>query len=175
MSLPHPDAPRHSSNTPWWLLTLALVVSVWLILIFKVAGAFLAIGLLGLMVLVSRRPDAIEIDALASSISLSAQDISDVLEEFDKFCTGTDATSLEDRTLLRPALADKDSTIPEIAQFHEDYANAQRFLHRLPARLAGPLTVRQGERLLDITDERAELLRRSWLEARRVARERGVD
>ncbi|QGU02215.1 hypothetical protein CKALI_06765 [Corynebacterium kalinowskii] len=173
MNHQNPDVPRHSSHTPWWLLSLALVAGLWLVIVFKVAGAFLALGLLGIVILASRRPDAIEIDALASSISLSAQDINDTLVEFDQFCSSPDAKNLEDRTFLRPALADKDSSVPAIAQFHEDYANAQRFLHRLPARLAGSLSVKQAERLLTITDERAELLRQSWLQARQAAREIG--
>lgn len=169
----HSDMSRHTTPPPAWLLALTVAAGMALILIFKVPGIFLALGLLGFVFLASKRTDDIEIDALVSSIALSAEDIGDVLAEFDAFCNAHDAHNLEDRTLLRPALADRDSTIPEIVQFHEDYANAQRYLHRLPARLTAPLSVNQAERLLRITDERAELLRASWLEARRVAREHG--
>lgn len=167
------DMSRCTPPPPTWLLALTVAAGMALVLIFKVPGIFLVLGLLGFVFLANRRTDDIEIDALASSIALSAEDIGDVIAEFDAFCSAPDARNLEDRTLLRPALADRDSTIPEILQFHEDYANAQRFLHRLPARLAAPLSVSQAERLLRITDERAELLRVSWLEARRAAREHG--
>lgn len=160
-------------STPWWALTLALVASIWLILTFKVAGAFLALGVLGLTVIASRRPDAIEVQAIVASIRLSSEDISAVLDEFDAFRTGPGPDDMEDRLFRRPALLDPDSAVPEIAAFYDDMANAQRFLHRLPARLAGKLTVRQADRLLAITDDRARHLQQSWHSARRAAWEIG--
>lgn len=165
--------PRRTNNLPWWLLTFALLLCTWLIVLFKLPGVLLSLGIMGLLMISTRRPDAIEIDALISSISLSAEDISDVIKEFDEFCQSPDAKHLEDRTLLRPSLLDRDSEVTAIMQFHEDYANAQRFLHRLPARLSGEMSVKQAERLLAITDDRAKILRQSWLDARQAARKLG--
>lgn len=172
-------APRRDGGAPWWIYLATLLLSLWLIFYLKHIGVILVIGIVGLLaVLSSRRPDALEIDALVASIQLSAQDITDVLDEFDDFASSEQARHIEDRTFLRPALLEQDSRVPAIAGFHEDYANAQRFLHRLPARLSANLSVSQAERLLDITDDRAATLRQSWIDARRAARliqERGWD
>ncbi|QMV85477.1 hypothetical protein HW450_01625 [Corynebacterium hindlerae] len=174
LSMPeYPDfsVPRRNSSLPWWLIALSLLGCMWLIFTLKTVGLLLSLGIIGMLMVASRRrPDAVEIDALRASILLSAQDITDVLDEFDQFCTSPDAQHLEDRTLLRPALLERDSVNPDIAGFHEDCANAQRFLHRLPARINAPLSVSQAERLLAITDDRAASLRESWITARRVAR-----
>ncbi|MEJ5927085.1 hypothetical protein WG915_00450 [Corynebacterium sp. H128] len=161
---------------PVWLLLPVLAVCLLLIWLLKVPGLVLSLVILGLFAnAYSRRAGAGELSATLAAIELSARDISDVLDEFDEFCTGADAEQLADRTLLRPALADKDCTVPAIASFHEDYANAQRYLHRLPARLAAPMSQHQAAHLLEITDERAAVLRQSWVAARRAARELGTN
>ncbi|MEJ5996923.1 hypothetical protein [Corynebacterium sp. H130] len=165
--------PRRTARIPWWLLTLAFLLCIWMMVTLKVSGVLLSIGVAGLLLIATRRPDGLEIEAIVASIQLSAEDLADVISDFDRFCTSPDVQSLEDRTLLRPALMDRDTQVPEIATFHEDVANAQRFLHRLPARLAGELSVKQAEKLLMITDERVAALRESWLSARRAARDIG--
>lgn len=160
---------RRAESLPWWALAIAVLIGLWLVVTFKLLGVVIAACTIALLAW-SMRPRVLEIDAVVASIQLSCQDIEDVLTEFDNFCTGQDPRNVEDRVLLRPALLDRDSTDPQIAGFHEDYANNQRFLHRMPARLGAPLSLRQAQRLLDLTDERAEALRTSWLQARRAAR-----
>ena len=110
-----------------------------------------------------------------TSIRLSAEDISDVIEEFERFRSGTDPDSVTDRSQKRPALADPDCAHPDIETFYFEYGTACRFIGRLDERLTGDLSIPQLETLLGVTDRRALDLRDAWARARRTALRLGVD
>ena len=117
-----PDPPRQR-----WILLLIIAACVAVLVIFRLQGLLLILPILAVAMLVmSRRPDTTETLALRFSITLSAEDIEDVIAEFDRFATGTDAEAIADRTLNRPALLDLDCTDPDIAAFHHEYATARR-------------------------------------------------
>ena len=167
-----PNPPRQR-----WILLLIIAACVAVLVIFRLQGLLLILPILAVAMLVmSRRPDTTETLALRSSITLSAEDIEDVIAEFDRFATGTDAEAIADRTLNRPALLDLDCTDPDIAAFHHEYATARRFLSRLDARLAAEnLEVSQLETLLTVTDMRALEIKETWLAARQAAQRLGHD
>lgn len=170
-----PPAPQRGVPRLYLIgLAAGCVLLVWLM---KLPGLLLAGMLLTVVFVATRRdPGAAgrEAAALTNSVRLSAEDIRDVLEAFEKFRTSQDADALADRTFNRPALADPDTSDPEIQRFHYQCHGARRFLNRLEARLADPdMTVRDLERLLAVTDRRAVELEESWLTARRAARRTG--
>ncbi|MDO5511319.1 hypothetical protein [Corynebacterium sp.] len=167
-----PEPPRQR-----WILAIILAACVAVLVIFRLQGLLLILPILAVALLVmSRRPDGAETLALRSSITLSAEDIEDIIAEFDRFAAGTDTESIADRTLTRPALLDLDCRDPDIAAFHHEYATARRFLSRLDARLAADsLEVSQLETLLTVTDMRALELREAWLAARQAAQRLGPD
>ncbi|MBK4138150.1 hypothetical protein [Corynebacterium macginleyi] len=153
------------------LCTIALVVTL------KLPGLIIATMLVGAgWFMLCTRPDSAERQALRSSISLSADDIQDVITEFEEFETSTEAEPLADRTLYRPALLDLDCSHPAIDAFHYELAGARRFLRRLNLRIhAHGMRTQDLETLLRVTDERACELRESWLAARRAAFRLGPD
>ncbi len=158
-----------------WVLPITLVGSLLILLWLRWPGLILIALILGITYVMLRfRPDVSETTALRSSVVLSAEDINDILQEFDEFSDSPDPDALADRTLHRPALLDLDCSDPDIEAFHYQYSTAQRFLNRLDARLANPeLDVTQLENLLSVTDRRALELRDSWLAARQAARRLG--
>ncbi|WP_156232719.1 hypothetical protein [Corynebacterium occultum] len=156
-----------------FIIILCCVVLVgWL----KFYGLLLAIPVLLVTVLVARaRPDATEARALRSSVELSAEDIQNVILEFENFRGAPDTDAMADRTLHRPALLDEDCDHPDLENFRFQFNSNRRFLSRLPARLAADLTVTELEQLLHVTDQRAESLKDAWLTARRSAKQLGPD
>lgn len=161
-----------------WLVLLTVVVSSLIILsILRVQGLLLVVPIVAVAVLaVGRRPDMSETAALRSSIALSAEDIQEVVDEYDHFSSSPAADQMADRTLMRPALVDPDCADPDVAAFHHEYATARRFLSRLDARLAkNSLSIPQLEALLKVTDARALAIRESWIAARQAAQRLGPD
>ncbi|MGD7001071.1 hypothetical protein [Corynebacterium halotolerans] len=162
-----------SGNRNLWLTAIALlclILVVWL----KFYGLLLAAPIIFMtLLLVRNRHDAPETTALRSSIELSAEDISDVIADYDHFVSSPDTDAIADRTLHRPALLDADCADPDIERFHFQCQTNRRFLHRLQARLAGELSVAELEQLLSITDQRATELKESWFLARRSAKRLG--
>ncbi|APT92374.1 hypothetical protein CPHO_05110 [Corynebacterium phocae] len=158
-------------------VVLTFVACVALVLLLKVPGVIISIFLAAAVwLMATARPAASEEAALRTSIQLSAEDLRDVMEDFERFETSPSAEALADRTLHRPALLDLDVVNPEIEDFHHQYTSAARYLNRLPARLADPtLTPSQLEKLLNVTDQRADDLRESWMRARRAAKALGTD
>lgn len=167
-----PNEPNHWRTQA--AVALLAVCCIALVVWMKTAGIVLAVAC-GLVVFffLKQRPDAQELLAIKDSIRLSADDITQTLDEFDFFVSSPHPDALADRTLTRPALADKDCLEPRIEKFHYLYASSLRFLNRLDARLASDLTVSQAESILAITDERALELQESWVQARRAAAELG--
>ena len=133
------DSPASRSALAVGLTVIACVA---LIVLLKVPGLIISFLLAAAAWLMSSaRPDATEHQALRSSIQLSAEDIRDVMDEFEKFETSMDPDALADRTLHRPALLDLDTSNEAIEGFHYQYATASRYLKRLPGRLANPIPV----------------------------------
>lgn len=166
--------PKLNSRT----VLFALVALCCLALVFwlRFYGVVLSIPILLMAVfLIRNRHDAPETDALRSSISLSAEDITTVLEDYEYFAESPETDAVADRTLQRPALADKDCTQPDIEDFHFQCHTNRRFLSRLQARLSGELSVAELEQLLNVTDRRALELKESWLLARRSAKRLGTE
>lgn len=173
MPRPWPDSARGRLTLGIAFVCVAAVVLIWLL---KLPGFLLATALtVAILSMVRSRPNASEHTALRSSIQLSAEDISDVLNEYKHFLTSSDAEALADRTLNRPALADKDCTHPYISGFFYQCSAAQRFLNRLDARLAKDLETAELENLLAVTDQRASKLTDVWILARRAAYQLGSD
>ncbi|MDO5669508.1 MAG: hypothetical protein Q4G50_05845 [Corynebacterium sp.] len=168
---------RPEPHRQWLVLAIILLACVAVLGIFRLQGLLLIIPILVVAAFVmTRRPDTRETTALRSSILLSADDIRDVVAEFERFADSPDTTAIADRTLARPALLDLDCTDPDIAAFHHAYATARRFLGRLDARLANEsLEVPQLESLLQVTDMRALELKETWLAARQAAQRLGPD
>ncbi|PCC82009.1 hypothetical protein COM45_09845 [Corynebacterium accolens] len=152
-------------------VTLAVVAAVALIVTLKLPGLFIALLVAGAMWLfASARPDASEHAALRTSINLSADDIRDVIAEFDVFCNSQNTDAIADRTLHRPALLDLDCTDPTIEAFRYELNGAKRFLSRLDIRVyRTDIETDELESLLRVTDDRATELRETWLAARRAA------
>lgn len=172
-----PDSPRTPVSRGALSIGLTIVACIVLIVLLKIPGVFISLVLAAAVWLMSSaRPQSAEIQALRSSIRLSAEDIRDVMAEFEHFETSMDPDSLADRTLHRPALLDLDTNDAEVEAFHYQYATAGRFLKRLPGRLANPmLGTGQLEQLLTVTDQRAAELKESWLAARRAAQRLGTN
>lgn len=166
---------RPEPDRRWWALTVIVVSCLIILVLFRAQGLLLIVPIAAVAALVMlKRPDTSETLALRSSILLSAEDIADVVAEFDRFSTGIDTESIADRTLNRPALLDLDCDDADIARFHHEYATALRYLHRLSARLANEnLEVSQLETLLNVTDVRALELKEAWLAARQAAHRLG--
>lgn len=152
-------------------ISLTLIACVTLIVLLKVPGLFIsALLAAAVWLMASAQPMKSEHAALRTSIQLSAEDLRDVMAEFEKFESATDPDTLADRTLHRPALLDLDLSDEDIEAFHFQYAASARFLRRLPSRLNNPmLSTQQLEHLLTITDQRASELQESWLAARKAA------
>lgn len=159
---------------PRWPIVIIGACCLVLVLWLKLPGLVLATMIItAVFCFTQLRPDSPEVSSLRTSIRLSADEITEVQEEWGNYLNGSDTDSLADRTLHRPALADPDCNDPTIEKFHFEISNANRFLHRLDARLnAGP-TVPQLEGLLKVTDERALNIRESWLAARKAAHRLG--
>lgn len=157
-----------------WPIAIIGVSCLALVLWLKLPGLILALIIIaGVFGVTQLRPLSPEVSSLMTSIQLSAEDITAVQQEWDNYLNGTDAESLADRTLYRPALANPDCNDPDIERFHFDLATANRFIGRLGARLEAGLSVPQLEGILKVTDERALNLRESWLAARKAAHRLG--
>ncbi|MCF4006465.1 hypothetical protein L1O03_04610 [Corynebacterium uropygiale] len=140
-----------------------------------VLGLCIIIPLVGIAYFIFRQdPDTAESDSLRQSIHASAQDIRDLLAEYDTFLYSADADHLADRTLYRPALADDDCRIPAIRTFFQQAERSRRFLTRLEGQLSGKHNLSYLERLLSMTDHRYQELRTAWDNARQVARLHGA-
>ncbi|GGG69349.1 hypothetical protein [Corynebacterium pelargi] len=162
-----PEEPKQQR----WLLWALLPICVGLVLVLQTQGLLLAAILVGVSVAgLKFRPDSQEIQSVRASLALSLEDIQRVISEYERFGNSEDAEAVADRTLLRPALADESSTVPEIQHFHETRKTAERFCARVQARLEGNVSVAHLERLLVATDRRAAELQHSWNQARHTAR-----
>lgn len=167
-----PPPPNAGSRNLWLLLVAVccLLLVVWL----RGYGLLLSLPIILMtIVLVRHRPDEPEAKALRSSISLSADDIRDVIDDYEFFADSPDTDAVADRTLHRPALLDQDCDHPDIEAFHFQRMTNRRFLNRLDARLAADLSVSELEQLLNVTDRRALELKEAWLMARRSAKQLG--
>lgn len=151
---------------------IAIMVAVFVVLSsLRLTGLLICLIILPLaLFMLYSRPDASEQKTLRSSISLSADDIEDVAEEFEHFAHSPEAEAIADRTLHRPALLDPECQDPAVEKFHYQLSTAKRFLRRLEARLSSPsMETNELEQLLTVTDQRSFELKESWLEARRAA------
>ncbi|MDD7582311.1 hypothetical protein ACEE23_05915 [Corynebacterium sp. 32222D000AT] len=168
--------PRSAGQRRALAIVLTIIAAAFLIGLLKVVGLIVALLLAGAVwVMLSMRPDAHEHRVLRSSIQLSAEDITDVMDEFDHFSNAQDADTIADRTLHRPALLDYDCGDEAVERFHYQYASARRFLNRLNARLASTeLETQDLESLLRVTDQRALDIKESWINARRSAQRLGT-
>ncbi|QCB28628.1 hypothetical protein [Corynebacterium endometrii] len=168
MNPPFPDSPQQRKAIAYALVVLAAVI---LIAVLKTSGFIIALILAGVAwLMVNSRPDASEHKALRSSIRLSAEDIADVMQQYEDFRESADIDSVTDRTLHRPALMDTDCDHPAVEAFHYQYSSARRYLRRLEAKLNNPqLDTNELENLLKTTDHRAAEIRECWVEARRAA------
>ena len=163
--------PENARNRRVLVLALILVGSVAVVATLKLPGVFIAALLIAAaLLMLHTRPDASEQAALRSSIRLSAEDIEDVLAEYEDFRSSEAAEKIADRTLYRPALLDLDCSDPTIEAFHYEISGARRFLRRLNLRVnAEEVSTNELESLLKVTDERARELKETWLSARRAA------
>lgn len=152
---------------------MALSIMACAILVFVLKGPGIIISCVlffAAWLMVNARPDASEHKALRASIRLSAEDITDVLKEYETFSTAVDTDSVADRTLHRPALCDRDCNDPDIEAFHYQHSTAQRFLNRLGHKLDhSDMEIAELENLLKVTDQRALDIQEAWLNARRSA------
>ncbi|MEZ2121131.1 MULTISPECIES: hypothetical protein [unclassified Corynebacterium] len=171
-----PERSGRAIPVPVWALAVIGLICVLLAVVMKLEGIILGFLIISMSYFVLRhRPDGAEAESLATSIKLSAEDITDVIDEFERFLHGTDADSVADRTHKRPALADPDCSEPDIERFYFEYATARRFVSRLDKRLTADLSVPQLETLLGVTDRRALDLRKAWVHAKRAALRLGTD
>ena len=163
--------PENARNRRVLVLALILVGSVAVVATLKPPGVFIAALLIAAaLLMLHARPDASEQAALRSSIRLSAEDIEDVLAEYEDFRSSEAAEKIADRTLYRPALLDLDCSDPTIEAFHYEISGARRFLRRLNLRVnAEEVSTNELESLLKVTDGRARELKETWLSARRAA------
>lgn len=166
---PEPAKFSHRQRTIFG--TIAIVVALLVLLsVLKLPGLLISLIIIPLAVfMLHSRPDASEQKTLKASISLSSDDIQDVVDEFEQFALSSDATDIADRTLHRPALLDAECGDEAIEHFHYQLSTAKRFLRRLDARLDSNMETSEFEKLLVITDQRALELKESWLSARRSA------
>ncbi|HCG46533.1 hypothetical protein [Corynebacterium flavescens] len=178
MQLPLPGNAAHRYPLKFALaVMLAVSATVFLIATLKLPGLVIALALTAAAWLMfNSRPASSEQIALRNSIRLSAEDLQDVIIEFQDFELSEDTEAIADRTLHRPALLDLDCASPDIEAFHFDLAGARRFLRRLNTRLQfSSVTNDELETLLKVTDKRATELKDSWLLARKAALALGTD
>lgn len=178
MQLPLPGNAAHRYPLKFALaIVLAVSAAAFLISTLKLPGLLIAMALTAAAWLIfNSRPASPEQAALRNSIRLSAEDLQDVITEFQEFEMSQDTEAIADRTLHRPALLDLDCGCPDIESFHYDLAGARRFLRRLGMRLqTGGTTKVELETLLKVTDKRAAELKESWLLARKAALALGTD
>lgn len=152
--------------------SIAIVVAAFVVLsVLRLPGVIICLIILPIaLFMLYSRPDASEQKTLRSSISLSADDIQDVVDEYEHFAHSVDTAAIADRTLHRPALMDTECEDPAVEQFHYQLSTAKRYLRRLDARLVKTnMETSEFEQLLKITDQRALELKESWLVARRAA------
>lgn len=140
-----------------------------------IIGLCILLPIAGIAYFIFRQdPDTAENDSLRQSIDASAQDIRDLLSEYDSFLYSGEPNHLADRTLYRPALADEACRITEIRSFFQQVRRSRRFLSRLDGQLKGKHNLSYLERLLAMTDHRYQELRAAWESARQVARLHGA-
>lgn len=158
-------------NTPNWPLWLIIGGCVVLVVWLRWEGVVLAAIIAAITAAVMRfRPDSAEVETLRASVLLSMEDIQAVISAYEHFLHGTDSEAIADRTMLRPALADETSMVPEIEHFHELRVTAERFCARAQVRLESGMSVAHLEGLLQATDRRAVELQQAWTQARHAAR-----
>lgn len=152
-------------------IVLTLIAVAILVYFLRLPGVLISLLLIAVAWgMLHSRPDKTEKQTLRSSIALSAEDIQNVLDEFDRFQNSPEADVLADRTLYRPALMDFDCSDEDIEQFHYQYSSSKRFLNRMEARLSSAeIEIQELEQLLRITDRRAADLKEKWVAARRSA------
>lgn len=169
--------PESTPARRWLAVLFIALCCVALIGALRLPGLFVSLILVALAYLLFQsRPDNTEQNTIRTSIDLSVEDITDVLESYEKFVNCPDADCIADRTLHRPALLDEDCQDPAITEFFNQHDSNKRFLRRLNARLAKPqLEVSELELLLKVTDKRAAALKESWLLARQAAARLGPD
>ncbi|AZA11604.1 hypothetical protein [Corynebacterium gerontici] len=162
------DKPKQP-NWPLWLIIGGCAV---LVLWLRWEGVVLAAIIAAITAAVMHfRPDSAEVETLRASVLLSIEDIQAVLSDYEHFLHGTDPEAIADRTMLRPALADETSVVPEIERFHELRVAAERFCARVQVRFDdADMSVAHLEGLLQATDRRAAELQQAWTQARHVAR-----
>ncbi|HIW92478.1 MAG TPA: hypothetical protein H9870_12575 [Candidatus Corynebacterium avicola] len=120
-------------------------------------------------VLVLRRDSAREIESLRNSVTLSATDISLVLEDWEAFRTSGAPEHVRDRDSHRPALLDPNSEISSVRRFHAAAEASERFLAGLPEQSHDLKDVASLTALLTETDQRSVALNSLWHRARRDA------
>ncbi|PFG28555.1 hypothetical protein [Corynebacterium renale] len=166
----------HTSASIAALIILVCITGMGLVYSLKALGFVLAVGLGVLAYILWKQwaPEHAEAQRLRLAIADTADEIRDVLAEFDRFCHDPSPEYLADRTLYRPELTNADTRDECIGQFHFVRGTAERYLTRLDAHLASPrILVPQLEKLLTLTDQRLYQLQWSWTEARARARELG--
>ncbi|AKE41402.1 Uncharacterised protein [Corynebacterium kutscheri] len=169
--MPDFDGLPINAQRPRWPLIVIVIGCLVLIWLLKFPGVVLAsFILLSSYLLIHFTPDEKETAALRSSITLSMEDIQDVLDQYHDFLHGQSTETIADRTLYRPALADLDCQEEAIERFHYLVNTSDRFTSRMHARLERNLNITQLEKLLQIADARAAELEESWLAARKAAR-----
>lgn len=154
---------------------LVLAAVVLLVLTLKLPGLLLSVLLVIGAILLARRLQADpEVLAIRSSLQYARDDIAEVLDAYEKLQNGATAADIADRTLYYPALANPDSSVPQVNEFLLRASSARRFLERVDGYLESPTTDKaQLERILTVADERAFELQEAWDDARRAAKEIG--
>ena len=154
---------------------LVLAACVLLVLALKLPGLLLSALLVIGAILISRRVQADpEVLAIRSSLQYARDDIAEVLAAYDQLQNGAAASDIADRTLYYPALANPDSSVPQVNEFLLRASSARRFLERIDGYLESTSTDKaQLERILTVADERAFELQEAWDDARRAAKDIG--
>lgn len=155
----------------------ALVLAAVVLLVFtlKLPGLMLsALLIIGAILLVRRVQIDPEVLAIRSSLQYARDDIAEVLDAYELLQHGASASDIADRTLHYPALANPDSSVPQVNEFLLRASSARRFLERIDGYLESTSTDKaQLERILTVADERAFELQEAWDDARRAAKDIG--
>lgn len=166
--------PKRSTEGAIWL-TLALVVAILLATRFGWTGLILgcviaAVAFIGYW---NSTMDP-EVESLKASLRVARDDIEQIVDEYHEFLNGSSTDALADRTLNYPELANPNSKLPAVEDFHLRLGSARRFISRVDAHLLNDDLDRHSlERILSIADQRAADLAESWTDARKAARRRG--
>lgn len=163
---------RQRSFLPGHLVALLIlaVITVVLVRSIGVLGVLLATAIViaGIFI-VLRRDSAHEVEALRRSVSHSAADIAEVLDDWHTFRHSNAPEHVRDRELHRPALLDPASEIVSVKRFHDAADACDRFLRQLPDGTRELSDVSSLTELLNETDRRATGIDGLWERARRDA------